>query len=302
MYRHLSSIRRRGVELAGRALRLVMFKHHHFQGGLRYASPGLWLRHTARYASDTARLPIGNASGITRTPVRQIKLPARAPHTVQQQGLSPLHRRKQHLANQLLDQGKTTLYQAPSQIGLLAASWLAGGSLIACAAFVRSDIYDGVSSRPGLSKLQSWIIGVGYPVGMAGFLVVGCVFIWRFSGLVKAIELVPRNGDAMLRVSIRRLIPITKPRQYECAPYQLKLSQGWLQSTLFASKQGTASGLSAAIQRVQASVGTWIWKESMVEANLPERQTGCQIDARAMSYANAKQLDDILSTEEAWER
>ena len=279
-----------------------MFKHLQSQGGLRYASRRSWLRQIVRYASDTARLPIGKAPGVTRTPVRHTKLPARAPHTVQQQGLSPLHRRKQHLANQLLDRGKTTIYQAPSQIGLLAASWLAGGSLIACAAFVRSDIYDGVSSRPGLSKLQSWIIGVGYPIGMAGFLVVGGVFIWRFSGLIKAIELVPSNGGAMVRVSVRKLIPITRPRQYECAPYQLKLSQGWLQSTLFTSKTVTASGLSAVIQNVKASVGTWIWKESMVDANLPERQTGCQIDARAMSYANAKQLDEILSTEEAWER
>ena len=279
-----------------------MFKDHIFQGGLRYAGRRSWLQQTARYVSDTARFSSGKTPAATQSPARQTKLPARAPRSVQQQSLSPLHRRKQHLANQLLERGKTVLYQAPSQVGLLTASWLAGGSLIACAAFVRSDIYDGVSSRPGLSKLQSWIIAVGYPIGMAGFLVVGGAFIWRFSGLIKAIELVHRNGDAMLRISVRRLIPTTKPRQYECAPYQLKLSQGWLQSTLFSSKPVAAAGPSAAIRNAKASVGAWIWKERMIDANLPGRDTSCLIDARAISHASAKQLDDVLSTEEAWER
>ena len=170
--------------------------------------------HRCGYATKTAK------AALRAPPVRV------APRILPSEKLAPAAMRQQYKANQIYARGVRNVYQAPSHVGILGFSWLLGGALLTCTFALGSSGHWDMGAQ--MSGLQKSITETGYRLGMILFGFVGWLAVFRYTGLVKSIDLLQRGGNAKLRLKVRRMVPFLKPNEIIVSTHDLSLPPYWL--------------------------------------------------------------------------
>lgn len=142
-------------------------------------------------------------------------------------GLSPLENRKLFAAQKLYEKGLRNIYTAPSQVGILFTSWLLATLLVGKALSMALDRYDKLREGHGLSWLKKGAVEAASRLSMVFLTLVGAYAVVRYRGLIKSLDLIRTGNNVELRVSVRRIIPFLKSREYLIPPYDLRLPQNW---------------------------------------------------------------------------
>jgi hypothetical protein len=162
------------------------------------------------------RRPIVNASFAT-LPSRSAasKPPSKAP-PVQARPTTPppnaaemRERQRSLLAQKSIQDGQAMLFRAHSHTGYMSAAWIAGAMCLSGALLIFN-----LKLHEANNELH-WLVPIAYRVSGVFLVMVGSWSILRSSRLVSSIEVLRRNGKAMLLFKVRRNIPLPfiKPKE-----------------------------------------------------------------------------------------
>lgn len=177
-----------------------------------------------RHASTKAQPKLKSSSRIT--PLPTLSRTASKP-TASRVRISPMETRKLFAAQRLYENGIRNVYTAPSHLGILSTTWLLATLLIGKAGSMALQRYDKLRDGHGLGWLQKTAVeGIGR-VSMVVLTIVGAYAVMRYRNLIKSLDLVRTGNQMELRVSVRRILPFLKPKEYFIPPYYLRLPTNW---------------------------------------------------------------------------
>ncbi|KAL2008845.1 hypothetical protein VTN00DRAFT_7039 [Thermoascus crustaceus] len=123
------------------------------------------------------------------------------------------------LERKVAKHGSVVLFKAPSQ-----RSYIIGAYTIAGFCFAYSVYNSNITFKDPKIPLPLWqqaLFG-GVCVLMS---VMGTVFIFKTSKLIRAVTAVNSNGRTVLRFTVRRMVPFRKPFQFDVLPHQIAFSR-----------------------------------------------------------------------------
>lgn len=113
------------------------------------------------------------------------------------------------LAQNLVRDGKTVIYQAPSHAAFMGMAWVAGAMCLGGALIILDQrLYEGNKDLP-------WFVPGAYRIVAVFLISIGGWAVLRPSRLISSIEIMPGNNRARLLFRIRRNLPVPfiKPRR-----------------------------------------------------------------------------------------
>ena len=194
----------------------------------RFSQVSSCLSHSCRHASSK-RKP-ASIPKLAGGPKATKSIPRVSPsHDAGSVRLSPVDTRRIYAAKQLYDSGIRNIYKSPSHVGKLGFSWLVATFFIGNSLRMYYEGY--YKLRPGHgygSKTKTAVEAINR-LTMIFFTVVGGYAVLRYNGLVRSLDLVRTTSSNMvqLRISVRRAIPILKPKEYIVPAYMLRLPYKW---------------------------------------------------------------------------
>ena len=194
----------------------------------RFSQVSSCLSHSCRHASSK-RKP-ASIPKLAGGPKAGKSIPRVSPsHDAGSVRLSPADTRRIYAAKQLYDSGIRNIYDSPSHIGKLGFSWLV--AMFAIGNSLRMYYEGNYKLRPGhgYGPKKKVAVEAMLRIPMIFFTVVGGYAVLRYNGLVRSLDLVRTNSNNMvqIRISIRRAIPILKPKEYIVPAYMLRLPYKW---------------------------------------------------------------------------
>ncbi|RAL02937.1 uncharacterized protein BO80DRAFT_402734 [Aspergillus ibericus CBS 121593] len=123
------------------------------------------------------------------------------------------------LERKVAKEGEIVLFRAPSQRG-----YVLGAYGIAAFCFAYSVYNSNAVFRDPLVPLPMWQQGLfgGICITMS---VMGTVFLFKTTRLIKAVKALPINGHTHLRFTVRSMIPFRKPYEFDALPRQIAFSR-----------------------------------------------------------------------------
>jgi hypothetical protein len=217
--------------------------------------------------------------------------------------LSPHDSRKLFAAQQLYKQGVRNIYTAPSHFFTLAFTWLIGGFFIGNAVRLVLEKYHVLRPGHGLSGIKKYAIEAGNRLTIIFFTVIGGYALLRYRGLIKSLDLVQVGNTVELRISVRRFLPILKPKEYVVPPYDLHLPRNWKlqseQATIF--DRGPAVGLLRLLLLPFRKFKEYLFMNNFVAANFETGQRKALLDTNEMLSGAMDNLEAISTTAQPWD-
>ncbi|PWY70363.1 hypothetical protein BO94DRAFT_539829 [Aspergillus sclerotioniger CBS 115572] len=123
------------------------------------------------------------------------------------------------LERKVAKEGEIVLFRAPSQRG-----YVLGAYGIAAFCFAYSVYNSNAVFRDPVVPLPMWQQGLfgGICVTMS---VMGTVFLFKTTRLIKTVKALPINGHTHLRFTVRSMIPFRKPYEFDVLPRQIAFSR-----------------------------------------------------------------------------
>ena len=87
--------------------------------------------------------------------------------------------------------------------------------------------YDQLRPGHGLGTIKKTAVEAVNRLTMVFFTVLGGYAVLRYKGLIRSLDLIRVGGAVQLRVSVRRIVPFLKPREYIVPSYDLQLPYRW---------------------------------------------------------------------------
>ncbi|RMZ92291.1 hypothetical protein DV736_g460, partial [Chaetothyriales sp. CBS 134916] len=184
--------------------------------------PSLLLRRFQyQYASKTTAGAPGLRSSSKPLPSQSIPRPTRAAESAQ-----GTPSRQQYRVNEMYSRGVRNVYTSPSHVGMLSFSWLLGTMCLAEVALMGTQGHWDMGDQ--MTGWQKQVTEAGNRLGLIFFGVVGWYCLFKYSGLVRSIDLVKKNGNALVSLKVRRFMPLWKPREIILAASDISLPPYWL--------------------------------------------------------------------------
>ncbi|RMZ86165.1 hypothetical protein DV737_g95, partial [Chaetothyriales sp. CBS 132003] len=179
-------------------------------------------RFRCQYGSKaTARAP-GLRSSSKPLASRSMLSPTRAAEAAQE--AAP--RRQQYRVNEMYSRGVRNIYTSPSHVGMLGFSWFVGTMCLAEVALVGTQGHWDMGEQ--MTGWQKQVTEAGNRLGLIFFGLVGWYCLIKYSGLVRSIDLVKKNGNALVSLKVRRFVPLWKPREIILPASDISLPPYWL--------------------------------------------------------------------------
>ncbi len=268
--------------------------------------PSLRLTHpTQRTASKAAPLP----SSIPSPALRVSSKPPTSRHIPSYDAsggrLSPKRNQQLFAAKQLFEHGIRNVYTAPSHIGTLAFSWLIGVCFVGNSLRLLYERYDQLRPGHGLGTIKKTAVEAVNRLTMVFFTVAGGYAVLRYKGLIKSLDLVRVSGTIQLRISVRRLVPFLKPKEYIVPSYDLRLPYRWR----FHSEQAadtrppsTAGTVGHALGLPFRKFKEFLLKDGILAVNFEEGGRTALLDTNGNFTRSMGDLEAISEEVQPWDR
>jgi hypothetical protein len=164
----------------------------------------------ATFSSATARSAKSSPKIGREGPIKSSKKGLPIPSKLPRQNEIPIvsnaqtaqNLQKQNLAKYLFESGETLLYQAPSHVGFLTATFLTGTMcLFGAAATSSTELWKPQEGLP-------WWINTAYRLGIICFAFLGGWIVLRATRHITSIKLMPKGERVKILVTVRRMIPL----------------------------------------------------------------------------------------------
>ncbi|RMD43118.1 hypothetical protein DV735_g1978, partial [Chaetothyriales sp. CBS 134920] len=184
--------------------------------------PSLLLRRLQhQHAFKAAAWARGLRSSSKALPSRTIPTPVRAAESAQGS-----NRRQQYRANEMYSRGVRNVYTSPSHVGMLGFSWFVGTVCLAEVALMGTQGHWDMGDQ--MTGWQKQVTEAGNRLGLIFFGFVGWYCLIKYTGLVRSIDLVKKNGNALVSMKVRRFVPLLKPREIILPASDISLPPYWL--------------------------------------------------------------------------
>lgn len=190
--------------------------------------------------------------------------------------------------------GKAMLFKASSHAGFLSAAWLGGvvciggGLLIIDMGLVEAN-----------DELPSFVPS-SYRVSVIFLFALGCFSISKSFRLISSIEILPRNGKAMLLLNVRRNIPLPfiKPKPLVLHLSDVSLSRRMVaaigQPVPDASSSGIASRIRTAPYRFFVGVRQFISSDRLAHLHVKGHSGTWKLDSNGLFPHGGRPLFSLV--------
>lgn len=217
--------------------------------------------------------------------------------------LSPKRNQQLFAAKQLYEHGIHNLYTAPSHFGTLAFSWLIGVGFVGYALHMLIERYYELRPGHGLGNIKKTAVEAGVRLGMIFLTVTGGYSVLRYKGLVKSLDLIRVSGAVQLRISVRRIVPFLKPKEYIVPSYDLQLPYRWR----FHSEQvpiirppSTAGTVGRALGLPFKKFKNFILQDGILAVNFEEGERKALLDTAGKFTRGMGDLEAISDEVQPW--
>lgn len=190
--------------------------------------------------------------------------------------------------------GKAMLFKAPSHVGFMSAAWFGG---VVCIGGGLLIIHMGLVEAN--DELPFFVPGV-YRVVVFFLAALGSFSISRSFRLISSIEILPRNGKAMLLLNVRRNIPLPfiKPKTMALHLSDVSLGRKMVaaigQPVPDASSLGMASRLSIMLFRFFAGVRQFVFSDGLAHLHVKGHSGTWKLDSKGLFVDGGRPLFSLV--------